>query len=180
MTIRRPDPRGSDRERAGDRLRQEAAVWIRPYLGVDLSAVRPLIERVLGEFGLTVDPRGVDRDLDDIEESYRRGGGEFWVVEDAGGRVVGSCGVWPDPGEPRLCELRKMYLAPELRGRGIGRQLLDLALDHAQAAGFRRVELETNHAMTAAIALYESAGFVETAAPAGATRCDRRFALDLG
>jgi putative acetyltransferase len=73
-----------------------------------------------------------------------------------------------------------MYLDASLRGRGMGRQLLALALDHARAAGFRRMELETNHAMVAAIALYQGAGFEEI--PAGgacAARCDRMFGMDL-
>jgi putative acetyltransferase len=179
MTIRRPDPRGTDPERERDETPQEAAVWVRPYLGIDAAAVRSLVERILGEFGLALDPRGTDRDLEDVDESYRRGGGEFWVVESSGGRIVGACGVWPDPSEPGRCELRKMYLDPSLRGRGIGGQLLALALDHARAAGFRRMELETNHAMAAAIALYQRAGFVEMAAEPEAARCDRRFGMDL-
>ena len=180
MTIRRPDPRGTDPERERDKALETAAVWIRPYLGVDQGQVRALVERVLGEFGLTLDPGGTDRDLDDVADAYRRGGGEFWVVESGTGRILGTCGVWPDPSGERLCELRKMYLDPVLRGRGMGRRLLELALDHARSGGFRRMELETNHAMTAAIALYEQAGFVETD-PGGscAARCDRRFGLDL-
>ena len=180
MTIRRTDPRGADRERDRDETPLGAAVWIRPYLGVDAAAVRSLIERVLGEFELALDPRGVDADLDDVERSYRAGGGEFWVVEDATGRVVGTCGIWPDRVHLGRCELRKMYLSPELRGRGMGRQLMELALEHARAAGFRTIELETNHAMEAAIALYQSYGFAERAVEHGcAARCDRMFGMDL-
>jgi putative acetyltransferase len=180
VTIRRSDPRGIDRERERDEEPIDVAVWIRPYLGIDASAARTLVERVLGEFNLALDPRGVDRDLDDIEDSYRRRGGEFWVVEDATGRLVGTCGVWPDPVDPKRCELRKMYLDPSLRGRGIGSQLLELALDHARTAGFRRMELETNHAMEAAIALYQRAGFVEQNTESScAARCDRMFGMEL-
>jgi GNAT superfamily N-acetyltransferase len=71
-----------------------------------------------------------------------------------------------------------MYLRLEWRGRGLGRQLLETALDHARRSGRSRVELETNRAMTAAIALYESRGF---RAIEGETcdRCDRKFALQL-
>lgn len=180
MTIRRPDPRGTDPEREREEIPATAAVWVRPYLGVDAQAVRSLVERILGEFGLVLDPEGTDRDLDDIDESYRRGGGEFWVVESSGGRIVGACGVWPDPEERGRCELRKMYLDASLRGRGMGRQLLDLALEHARAAGFRRMELETNHAMTAAIGLYQRSGFQEIpGTSACAARCDRMFGMDL-
>ena len=180
MTIRRPDPRGTDPERDRDRTLETAAVWIRPFLGVDQTQVRTLVGRVLGEFGLELDPRGTDSDLDDVDDGYRRKGGEFWVVEQSGGWIVGTCGVWPDPSDPRVCELRKMYLDPALRGRGMGGQLLELALDHARSAGFRRMELETHHAMVAAIALYEGAGFTEVPVESTcAARCDRRFGMDL-
>ncbi len=178
MTIRRQDPR-LDPERDRDRQEESEGVWIRPYLGVDQGQVRELVARVLGEFGLELDPRGTDSDLLDVDGSYRRGGGDFWVVESSAGRIVGTCGVWPHASDRGLCELRKMYLDPVLRGRGMGRQLLELALDHARSAGFRRMELETNHAMEAAIALYESAGFTPLKADPEAPRCDRRFSLDL-
>ena len=101
-------------------------------------------------------------------------------MESPGGRIVGACGVWPDPKERGRCELRKMYLDASLRGRGMGRQLLDIALEHARAAGFRRMELETNHAMTAAIGLYQRSGFQEIAGGSDcAARCDRMFGMDL-
>ncbi len=180
MTIRRPDPRGTDPERDRDKVVETAAVWIRPYLGVDQTQVRTLVTRVLGEFELELDPHGTDRDLEDVEDAYRRGGGEFWVVEQSGGWIVGTCGVWPDPEDRRRCELRKMYLDPSLRGRGMGSQLLDIALDHARAAGFRRMELETHHSMTTAMVLYEGAGFTEIPLTSTcAARCDRRFRMDL-
>lgn len=175
MTIVRPDPRGRDRD--ADPL--ASAVWIRPYRDADAGDVRALVADVLAEFDLALDPDGVDADLADVEASYRVGGGEFWVVEDATGRVVGSGGLWPDPDDPGRSEVRKMYLAPDVRGRGLGKRLLEAALEAARRSGRTRVELETNHAMTAAMALYRRYGFREVGGAACAARCDRRFALDL-
>lgn len=157
-----------------------AAVWIRPFRPGDAPAVRELVSDVLSEFDLELDTDGVDRDLDDIERSYRAVGGEFWVVESIDGGIVGSCGVWPDPEDPDRCELRKMYLRPDLRGRGLGKRLLATAIDHARQAGRRRMELETNRAMTGAVGLYRSRGFREVeGASACAARCDRRFVREL-
>ncbi len=178
MTIRRPDPRslGAGDVQPDDPL--ASAIWIRPAARADQPAVRELVERVLGEFGLALDPDDTDADLDDIELAYRVRGGEFWVVEDGHGRIVGTCGMWVFPGDEGRGELRKMYLDDSLRGRGLGRRLLDTALTHARDAGLTRVELETNAAMTAAIGLYRSAGFAEIEADT-CSRCDRRFALEL-
>jgi putative acetyltransferase len=180
MSIRRPDPRhpGGDTPLEEDPL--ASAFWIRTFLPTEGREVRELVFGVLEEFGLAPDHAGTDLDLSDVERHYQTRGGEFWVVEDGRGRVVGTCGLWLDPADAERCELRKMYLRPEWRGRGLGGQLLELALGHARGAGRRRVELETNRAMTAAIGLYESRGFREVEGEGGMSpRCDRRFALDL-
>lgn len=177
MSERRADPRRTTEPRGDDPL--GAAVWVRPFRDDDGPALRTLVGDVLAEFGLSSDPSGTDGDIEDVERHYRGAGGELWVVEDGHGRLVGSCGVWIDPADARVCELRKMYLQDDQRGRGLGRRLLDGALAHARAAGCGRMELETASAMDAAIGLYRSAGFVELTDAPRASRCDRRFALDL-
>lgn len=176
MTIRRRDPRG-DIDPTKDPL--ASAVWIRPSRDEDAPAIRALVADVLGEFDLELDPSGVDADLADLEAAYRTRGGEFWVVEDGRGRVVGTCGLWIDPDDAGRCELRKMYLDHSLRGMGMGRRLLAAALDHARRAGCRVVELETNGAMTAAIGLYESHGFRRVEGASCVERCDLKLALEL-
>ena len=176
MSIRRPDPRGVDTPLEQDPL--ASAFWIRTFRPEDASAVRELVLGVLEEFGLAPDHAATDVDLSDVERHYQTPGGEFWVVEDGRGRIVGTCGLWPDPEDPARCELRKMYLRPDWRGRGLGKQLLQAALGHARGRGCRTIELETNRSMTAAIGLYRSHGFREIEGETSA-RCDRRFALDL-
>lgn len=57
------------------------------------------------------------------------------------------------------CYLEELYVAPALRGRGLGRALLEAAMDAAREAGADRIDLNTGEADTAARALYESAGF---------------------
>jgi ribosomal protein S18 acetylase RimI-like enzyme len=55
--------------------------------------------------------------------------------------------------------LEELYVAPERRGEGIGRALLEAAMDAAREAGAVRIDLGTSVDDTAAIALYESCGF---------------------
>jgi putative acetyltransferase len=74
--------------------------------------------------------------------------------------VVGGAGIAPLPGGgDGVCELRKMYLLREGRGRGWGRQLLGQCLAAARERGFRTCYLETVHRMGEAQRLYLSAGF---------------------
>lgn len=150
---------------------------IRAVEGRDAGAVQRLVSAVLVEYGLEPDPDGTDADLVDPVRSYTSNGGHFWVVEDADGTVVGTCGLHPI--EEGVVELRKMYLAPSIRGRGWGRRLLEHALDAARADGCVRVELETASVLTEAIALYKRYGFERRATAPEVPRCDQAWALDL-
>jgi ribosomal protein S18 acetylase RimI-like enzyme len=55
--------------------------------------------------------------------------------------------------------LEELYVVPDLRGQGIGRSLLDAAMDMARNEGATQMELGTSEDDKAARALYESAGF---------------------
>jgi putative acetyltransferase len=57
-------------------------------------------------------------------------------------------------------ELKRMYLRPDRRGRGLGKELLVLALNWAREHGMRAVRLDTSERMVAARRLYEAYGFV--------------------
>jgi len=150
---------------------------LRPATNADGGQVRDLVFTVLGEYGLQPDPGCTDADLDNIEQSYLKRGGVFYVLEESNGAIVGSYGLYPM--EAGVCELRKMYLHRACRGRGFGRRLLEDALAHARRLGFRRVTLETASVLKEAIRLYERHGFKPYKAEHLSRRCDQAYALDL-
>ena len=55
--------------------------------------------------------------------------------------------------------LEELYVVPERRGHGLGRALLDAAMEYARQRGAARIDLGTSEDDTAALALYESTGF---------------------
>ena len=143
----------------------------------DEAVVRDIVNAVLSEYGMGLDPQGVDLDLNDIEASYHAPGGLFEVVVGIDGRVAGCCGVYVL--DKDTCELRKMYLLKEARGYRLGGRLLRRALAYARGHGYRRMELETASVLKDAIALYAGAGFQPIQRKHLAPRCDQAFALEL-
>jgi GNAT superfamily N-acetyltransferase len=71
--------------------------------------------------------------------------------------VVGSVAL-RDLGNSTV-ELKRMYLRPDWRGRGVGKELLRIALDWAGDHEMRAVRLDTSERMEAAQRLYEAHGF---------------------
>ena len=81
----------------------------------------------------------------------------LWVREDDA--VRGFVAIWALRDDPAEARLRWFILDDALRGRGLGRALIAAAMEHCRNVGFRRVELFTFAALTAARALYREAGF---------------------
>jgi DNA-binding MarR family transcriptional regulator/GNAT superfamily N-acetyltransferase len=75
------------------------------------------------------------------------------------GRPVGCGALKFHPGAP--AELKRMWVAPEARGLGLGRRLLRELERHARDSGVEVLRLETNRALREAIALYRASGYRE-------------------
>lgn len=151
---------------------------LRAATHADGPEVQRLIFGVLREFGLCPEPAATDADLLDIEVAYGSRGGWFMVLEEEStGSLVGSVALLPRSASE--VELRKMYLSPAHRGRGLGRFLLGTALDEARRRGFHRMVLETAAALERAVRLYESAGFRRSDTAPHACRCEIVMSLDL-
>ncbi len=146
---------------------------VRPWEPADRAAGADVIAATLCEYGLSYEPDDSDHDAHAIERHYLKAGGGFWVVEDENGRVVGTAGYRPWAGLPGTAEIRKMYLLPCIRGRGLGRRLLAFLEDQARAAGHERVMLETASVLREAVALYEQAGYRDASDTIETRRCDR-------
>ncbi len=143
----------------------------------DCEAIRALVFGILAEFGVRPGPASTDADLDDIEGRYLRPGGVFEVAVDHAGHIVASVGLLPIDRD--ACELRKMYVAPALRGRGVGRLLLARMVAYAKARGFAHIELETASVLKQAIHMYTAAGFTQVKKDGLVSRCDQAWVLEL-
>jgi GNAT superfamily N-acetyltransferase len=123
-----------------------------PFDPIHADGFRGLVADTLREFGFELDPE-FDADLDDPTTAYAA----LWVAAE-GDDVIGSVAL-RDLGDG-VVELKRMYLRPSARGRGLGKQLLALALAWSRDHGFARVRLDTSERMVAAQRLYEAHGFM--------------------
>jgi putative acetyltransferase len=160
-----------------------ASFTIRPIEPRDDSAVAAIIRTVMPEFGADGPGFAIhDAEVDGMSAAYAKPRSAYFVIE-AGGAVQGGAGVAPlDGGEADVCELRKMYFLPALRGRGAGRAVMERCLAAARGFGFTRCYLETLNGMEAAQGLYLASGFGRIDRPMGSTGhhgCNRFYLLDL-
>lgn len=122
-----------------------------------------------------------DPNLDMLFEVYQKPNSIYFVVEDKG-EIFGGGGLAPlamqnqvQPNDLIICELQKMYFAPEIRGKGFGKEIIEKCLDFAKENGFNYCYLETLPYMKAAQKLYLNVGFTYLNKPMGNTghcNCD--------
>jgi GNAT superfamily N-acetyltransferase len=117
-----------------------------------------------------------------IERGWPTDGGAAWLIDGkADGSLAGSIALTLET--PLIGRVRWFVFEPELRGRGLGRQLLGELLAEARVQGARRLELETFSALRAAARIYLSVGFQMTASRErddwGPPIIYQRYALEL-
>jgi GNAT superfamily N-acetyltransferase len=84
-------------------------------------------------------------------------GGIFLVGFDSEGRAV--CGGGVKRLQDGACEIKRMYVVPEVRGRGVGRELLQALEKAARELGYRVVRLDTGPRQPSAERMYRDAGY---------------------
>ena len=156
---------------------------LRPIQPGDNERVAQVIRQVMTEFscvgpGFSIE----DPEVDQMYEAYQGDQAAFFVIEYQG-QVFGCGGFGPlVGGDGSTCELKKMYFLAELRGRGMGKKLLNHCIETAAQKGYQRMYLETVNRMISANALYRLRGFQQLPGAEGATghsSCDTFYALTL-
>ncbi len=142
---------------------------LRKATNADRPAVWALISSVLRSYGITPDEHTTDQDLVDIQAYYWNSKGAFFVLLD-GQEVIGTVALHHET--DALCELCRMYLAPQYRGQGLGRRLLEHSVREARVSGFKEMYLKTASVLVEAIALYQRAGFIAVEGAEAVGNCD--------
>jgi putative acetyltransferase len=136
-----------------------APLVVEPAGAADAPPVIQLIGRVFEEYGFVYDPALEVPDLLAFDSHYTAPRGAFWVIRHDGG-VVGSVGVERLPGG--AAELHRLYLDAHLRGKSLGRTLVEAVLDWCRAEGIGHLVLWSDTRFDRAHLLYERMGFRRT------------------
>jgi GNAT superfamily N-acetyltransferase len=137
---------------------------IRRFVDADHAAVRALFVRVNRELApahLTdaferYIARSLLEEIDRIPAYYGERRGSFWVATAQSG-IIGMFGL--EQADQATAELRRMYVNPDARRHGVGRNMLAFAEDVARRNACRLMVLSTSELQPAAISLYRNCGY---------------------
>lgn len=126
----------------------------------EISQARELFR----EYGATPDFcvcfKGFDEEVQRLPGIYAPPEGCL-LLADVEGEAAGCIGFRKL--EPRVCEIRRLYVRPQFRGQRLGRALAEAIIAQARQAEYHTARLGTLPVMKEAIALYQSLGFVPVA-----------------
>ena len=135
---------------------------IRPARGAaEIAEVRTLFVEYADSLDFDLCFQGFDDEIADFPGRYGPPAGELLLAE-ADGAFAGAVGARPF--EDGVCEMKRLYVRPDFRGRDFGRGLAVAIVDWARQAGYRWMRLDTLGSMAAAQVLYRELGFRPTGA----------------
>jgi ribosomal protein S18 acetylase RimI-like enzyme len=121
-----------------------------------IEEARRLLREYEGSLGVSLCFQGFERELAALPGEYAPPAGRLLLALDTG-QAVGCVALRKLDEE--TCEMKRLYLRPDFRGRGAGRGLALAIIDTARRIGYNKMRLDTLPSMREAIELYESLGF---------------------
>ena len=125
------------------------------------DAARRLVQEYAASLDVDLSFQNFDQELQHFTTEYAAPTGAFILAEDEG-QYLACIGVRRFSDD--IGEIKRLYVAPAARGRGLGRVLVERIIVAAQQIGYRSVLLDTLPFMKEAQALYLSLGFKPTTA----------------
>jgi ribosomal protein S18 acetylase RimI-like enzyme len=126
----------------------------------DFDSARALFRAYAESLGVDLSFQNFSEELRELPGAYIPPRGRLLLAFE--GSVAIGCGALRDLGEG-ICEMKRLYVDPQLRGKKAGRALAEALIAAAREIGYRAMRLDTLAPMTEAQSLYRSLGFREIA-----------------
>ncbi len=125
----------------------------------DIASVRALLEEYWDSFGFTPCFQNFSDELAGLPGAYAPPAGRL-ALATIDGQPAGCIAVRRV--DAQHAEAKRLYVRPAFRGHGLGRALMEWAMDEARAAGYSEIVGDTMPEMRDALALYDRMGFERT------------------
>ena len=126
----------------------------------DIPEVRAMLREYVAWIGVDLAFQEIDEEIADLPGDYDEPGGAL-LVADENHHLIGMIALRPLSGS--ICEMKRLWVRPEGRGRGVAKELVAQILDRARHLNYDEIRLDTLPMMTDAQSLYESIGFHDIA-----------------
>ena len=127
-------------------------------LETDIEFIRDLFKEYAASLGFDLAFQDFKKELDELPGEYAPPDGCVLLAKDKD--QIAGCVALRKMDE-NTCEMKRLYVRPGFRGKGIGRELSVAIIDKAREIGYKYMRLDTVPWMKEAIALYRSLGFKE-------------------
>jgi len=151
---------------------------IRTALAADIPQIRDMLQEYVAWIGLDLAFQEIDDELAGLPGDYAPPRGALLVAAE-GTVLVGMIALRPI--DDRICEMKRLFVRPQARGRGLARKLVDGILSEARRLKYDEIRLDTLPMMGDAQNLYVAMGFADIDAYYETPIAGTRFmALRLG